>query len=126
MTARMLCIVELFLLLGCASSPEEARPLFKVRNGKVYTAAGTPLPVRPLSHASCALAIEGRDAAWVREEFGETPEIVRPPFAELTYGQPPDPPAADEQWVYRESLQHLVLYFKDGKVVLAVAEWTDW
>jgi hypothetical protein len=126
MTRRVVFVLLAFVLCGCASAPKEPPPLFKVRNGKLYTADHVRLPMKPLSHASCALAIEGWDEDAVREAFGETPEILRPPSAELMYGQPQETPPADEQWVYARTLEHVVLYFKDGKVVLAVAEWSDW
>jgi hypothetical protein len=46
-------------------------------------------------------------------------------FSGPMYAWPQTRPAFDEQWIYFACLDRVIVHFKDGRVVLAVEEWSD-
>ena len=77
-------------------------------------------------HAYCKLLLEEKSKAFVVKTLGEPREKRTSDFAVPMYGSTDDFPEFDEQWIYTASLERVLIYFKRGKVTLAIDEWSDW
>ena len=86
---------------------------------------GTEVPFKSLTHASRKLLIEGWSPQQVELHFGGPKEKKKFGFMEPKYGVPKSLPESDEQWIYQEDMGHRLVFFHQGKVSLALEEWSD-
>ena len=112
-----LCVAACCLLIGLAAGCESVSPEEEEAS----------LDAKMLTHASRQLIITDWTENRVRRRWGEPSEVHEGDFFAPRYGQPATMPSADRQWVYVEpaKLSHRLIWFRDGKVVLAVEEWSD-
>jgi hypothetical protein len=75
-------------------------------------------------HASAGIEIFGLSCAEVEDLFGPPKAKVSRDFPKPMY-ENQALPVFDELWTYLGLLTHLFVYFQEGKVVLALHEWSD-
>ena len=83
------------------------------------------LPFKGLGHASHQLLIDGWSPQQVQEHFGSPKTKKTSGFEKPVYKRPESLPPCDEQWIYQMDMGHVFVFFNQGKVVLAVEEWSD-
>ena len=110
---------------GCNQPRADSDP-FIVREGALYTRAGTEVKTEFLTHGSQEILIKGWTKDRVLLELGRPSITLENSFERPKYGKPAGPLECDEQWVYRRSLEHEFIFFHEELVVLAISEWTDW
>ncbi len=81
------------------------------------------IPYRVLGPRTHRLEIDGADHDAVREVLGSPLRRSDGPVAYPRNGLPKEVPDYDEQWVYERSGEQTLVYFEDGRVVLAIHEW---
>jgi len=131
---RMLATVLLaFCLIGCdqAQEPPQDQPQAQPQDPAQAEAfaqiarRSRELPFKGLGHASHQLLIDGWSQQQVQQHFG-SPRIKKTSrFEKPVYGIPESLPPCDEQWIYQMNMGHIFVFFNQGKVVLAVEEWSD-
>jgi hypothetical protein len=82
------------------------------------------LPAKTIGHASRQLLIDGWDMRAVKRQFGAPRTIRKTNFMPSSHGHP-IPPGLDEQWYYPMDMGHRLIAFKQGRVILAIEEWSD-
>jgi hypothetical protein len=120
-------------LFKVSGTMRDGRPAFHSAQAEENTAiqkgAGNqkeePVPTRPLSHASRQLLIDGWTPERVQGLHGKPKETRRTQFTAPKYGVPKALPEMDEQWYFPLEMGHRLVFFKQGKVVLAIEEWSD-
>jgi hypothetical protein len=83
------------------------------------------VPAKSLGHASRQLLIDGWTRDRVEKTYGKPKETKRSQFTVPKYGNPKSLPEMDEQWYFSLEMGHRLVCFKQGKVVLAIEEWSD-
>jgi hypothetical protein len=96
-----------------------------VRGEKAKIDAKKTPPTKSLGHASQQLLIDGWTPQQVEERYGKPQEVKRSQFMSPKYGVPKSLPEMDEQWYFPYDMGHKLVCFKEGKVVLAIEEWSD-
>jgi hypothetical protein len=104
------------------SAPDATKPAFDEDAGKQKQ---EPVPAKSLTHASRQLLIDGWTPERVQERYGRPKETKRSQFTPPKYGVPKTLPEMDEQWYFPLEMGHRLVCFKQGKVVLAIEEWSD-
>jgi len=84
--------------------------------------------IKSTGHASRELLISGWDTNAIKRRYGEPNEKRKGNFVDLGYHGSSVPSTVEEQWIYPMfgGLGHRLVYFAQGRVVLAVEEWSDW
>jgi len=59
------------------------------------------------------------------DQYGSPGETEAAAFIIPKYGMPKNLPKIDEVWTYPMQRGHRLVCFKDGRVVLAIEEWSD-
>ena len=75
-----------------------------------------------LGHYTYKLYMDGWTKAQVRTQYGAPKEINTTKFRATAYHVVKALPSADTQWYYPSGLSHRIIWFKEGKVVLALQE----
>ena len=79
-----------------------------------------------IGHASAELLLQGKSEEDICRLLGKpVKRIQTPPFKELKYHPSMVIPEADTQWIFAKDMEWTVVYFKSGRVVLAIQEWSD-
>jgi hypothetical protein len=88
---------------------------------------GADVKTRSLGHASEQLLVAGWTMVQVKGHFGEPHIRSATETRKPAYGLPADMPEYDQQWVYIDAgkMTNTLVYFRHGRVVLAIREWTD-
>ncbi|HUU93103.1 MAG TPA: hypothetical protein VM238_18070 [Phycisphaerae bacterium] len=114
-------------LIGCDQPQDQPQPQTKPQSldDSQIARRCRELPFKGLGHASHQLLIDGWSQQQVQQHF-ESPRIKKTSgFKKPVYGIPESLPPCDEQWIYEMHMGHIFVFFNQGKVVLAVEEWSD-
>ena len=82
---------------------------------------------RELSHSSREILVVGLTHDQVQDLFGSPLEKRTKDFRLPKYRLPKELPKADEQWIYvgKDQMSVRLVFFRQGNVVLALEEWSD-
>ncbi len=86
------------------------------------------METKELGHSCHQLLIDGVDKTKVEVLLGKPTTMQTENFRAPKYIKIENLPSHDEQWTYikSEKLETYLIYFKSGKVVFALKEWSDW
>lgn len=124
------CVFMLVGLANCGSPPSSPGVGVKSTGpaDKSVNIGAESMETKELGHSCHQLLIDGVDKTKVEVLLGKPTTMQTENFRAPKYIKIENLPSHDEQWTYikSEKLETYLIYFKSGKVVFALKEWSDW